>query len=257
MGITMKGFPHLMKCTDLQILKLAGHPIDVKDSGLDQLTNLQELDLSGTDFNDDGVEALGRVKTLKKIWLSATDVTNEGVKGLALSGGLELVALDHLPVTDEAVRHLARNRRLKDLSLNNTRVAVADRSAWIGLVRLERVSLMQTNVTDATLLTLAGLKTLKSVDARMNCPNVTLAGAAALQRELMTGASVAANSCETVYWPGGGGVPVARNTREPDLNYRIPNARTPPSVPPTKPMPPPKAPPPVLRPIPLPGSGKP
>jgi hypothetical protein len=257
-GITATGFPHILKCTDLRVLRLAGHPIDVNGSGLDKLEFLQELDLSGTDFTDEGVSWLGRLKALKKLYLSGTGVTNEGVKGLAVAGGLELVALDYLPITDEAISHLARNRKLKDLSLNDTRVACADRKAWASLVRLERVQLRQTNVTDSTLMALAPLKTLKLVDAMMNCPNVTPAGGNALQRELLPGAVVWTHSCDVAYWPGGGGFPIPKGTREPDLKYRNPNVGTGPKNPPkTAPMPPPKAPPPPVRVAPLPGSGKP
>jgi hypothetical protein len=258
-GITSEGFPHLLNCADLRVLRLAGHPIDVKGSGLDKLEFLEELDLSGTEFTDDGVSWLGKLKALRKLWLSGTGVTNEGVKGLAVAGGLELVALDHLPLTDEAIGHLARNRRLKELSLNDTRVACADKSAWSNLVRLERVGLQKTNITDAALMNLAPLKTLRLVDATRNCPNVSLAGAAALEREL-PGARVVAQSCDIVYWPGGGGVPSAnRGTREPDLGYRNPNPATRPSakLTPNPPATTPKAPPPAIRTVPLPKSGKP
>lgn len=255
-GITPAGFPHLLKCKDLRVLRLAGHPVDVNGSGLDRLEFLRELDLSGTEFTDDGVSWLGRLKALRKLWLSGTGVTNDGVRGLAAAGGLELVALDFLPLTDEAVGHLARNRRLTDLSLNDTRVACADRKAWAGLGRLERLSIRQTNVTDGTLLNLAPLKTLRLVDAQMNCPNVTPAGAAVLEKDLPTGAHVLANPCQVTYWPGGGGVPVPKGTREPDLNYRNPNLLGQ-SKTPTPPLAPPKAPPPPVRLAPLPGSGKP
>lgn len=256
-GITPAGFPHLLKCKDLRVLRLAGHPVDVTGSGLDQLEFLRELDLSGTEFTDDGVSWLGRLKALRKLWLSGTGVTNDGVRGLAAAGGLELVALDFLPLTDEAVGHLARNRRLTDLSLNDTRVALADKKAWAGLGRLERLSVRQTNVTDSTLLNLAPLKTLKLVDAQMNCPNVTTGGAAALEKELPTGARVLAQPCQVTFWPGGGGVPVPKGTREPDLNYRNPNLLEQSKTPTGPPMAPPKAPPPPVRLAPLPGSGKP
>jgi Leucine-rich repeat (LRR) protein len=256
-GITGEGFPHILKCVDLRVLKLAGHPIDVNGSGLDKLEFLQELDLSGTDFTDAGVSWLGRLKTLKKLWLSGTDITNEGVKGLAVAGGLEFVALDYLPLTDETIEHLARNRKLKELSLNHTRVACADKKAWAGFGRLERVYLKSTNISDSTLMNLAPLKTLKLVDARWNCPNVSLAGAAALQRDLYPGAQVWADSCQVGYWIGGGGFPVAKGTRQPDLDYRNLPSRPSASLTPNPPKTAPKAPSPSIRVAPLPGSGKP
>lgn len=253
-GISAKGFPHILKCTELRVLKLAGHAVDVKGSGLDKLEFLQELDLSGTEFSDDGVSWLGRLKLLRKLWLSGTSITNEGVKGLSVAGGLELVALDFLPLTDESVSYLARNRKLKELSLNSTRVACADRRAWSGFGRLERVYLEETNITDSTLMNLAPLKTLRIVDARNNCPNISLAGARALQNELPTGSSVWAHSCEFAYWPGGGGVPI----REPNRGYYNSNnnTRDPGAGPTARPMGPPRAPPPPVRLAPLPGTGK-
>jgi len=252
-GISAKGFPHILKCTDLRVLKLAGHSIDVTGSGLDKLEFLQELDLSGTGFSDDGVSWLGRLKLLRKLWLSGTGITNEGVKGLSVAGGLELIALDYLPLTDESISYLARNRKLKELSLNSTRVACADRRAWSGFGRLERVYLEETNITDSTLMNLAPLKTLRLVNARNNCPNISVAGARALQNELTTGASVWAHSCEFAYWPGGGGVPI----REPNRGYFNTSNNTRDSGP-SRMMPAPtRAPPPAVRLAPLPGTGKP
>lgn len=257
-GITAEGFPHILKCTNLRVLKLAGHPIDVNGSGLDKLEFLQELDLSGTDFTDAGVSWLGRLKSLKKLWLSGTAITNEGVKGLAVAGGLELVALDYLPLTDETIEHLARNRKLKELWLNETRVACAEKKAWASFGRLERLFVRSTNVSDSTLMNLAPLKTLKLVDATMNCPNVTLSGAAAVERELYPGARVLANSCDVANWPGGGGFPIPKGSRQPDLDYRpLPNSRPSTSLTPIPPKVAPKAPPPSVRVAPLPGSGKP
>lgn len=254
-SITAMGFPHILKCTDLRVLRLAGHRIDVNGSGLDRLEFLQELELSGTDFTDDGVAWLGRLKSLKKLWLSGTGITNEGVKGLAVAGGLELVALDALPLTDEVLEHLARNRKLKDLTLNETRIGLTDKKTLYAFGRLERLELRTTNITDGSILNLIPVKTLKLVDVRFNCPNVTPQGAATLERE-MPGTKVITYSCDVAYWPGGGGVPIPRATREPDLSTRNPANRPSASLTPMPPKTSPKAAPPPVRTAPLTGSGK-
>lgn len=219
--VTEKGFPNILQCTDLRVLRVAGHPLNVAGSGLEKLEFLQELDLSGTNIEDDGISYLGKLRGLKNLALSGTPVTNRGVRELSACGSLETVALDDLPITDEAIRYLAQNRKIKELSLNATRIACNDRSAWALFPRLERLELRETNVTDSSIMVLGRLRTLKFVDLRMNCPNVTWDGAQALRRELPQ-TTVRANTCEGTYWVGGGGVPIAKR---PNLDYKVPNVR--------------------------------
>ena len=218
--ITAKGLETIATaCTDLRVLKVAGHPVTLKDSAVAKLEFLTELDATGTDVDDAGAVALGKIKTLAKLHLSATNVTTAGVRELSLIGSLEELSADALPLTEEVIKYLSQNRKFKVLSLNNTRVDLSDRRAWGAFNRLERVSLENTNVTDSTIMALTKVPTLKFADVTMNCPNVTQEGAQALQRE-MPATRVWWYPCDMVFWPGGGGVP---DIRVPDLKYRNPN----------------------------------
>ena len=208
-NITAKGLAEIVKCSDLRVLDLSGHSIDASTTDLHKLEFLQDLDLTGTRFSDAGANWLGKLKALKTLRLGATQVTTEGVRELAYAGGLEVLSLDLLPIGDEAIGYLSRNRKLRELTVNGTRVACADRKALAELVRLEWFEVQDTNVTDNTLMNLVPVKTLFWVDARLNCPNVTNPGAQAVQSQLGPDATVVANVCEG-YWPGGGGVPVVR-----------------------------------------------
>ncbi|HVK12075.1 MAG TPA: hypothetical protein VM597_25205, partial [Gemmataceae bacterium] len=199
-NITAKGLAEIVKCSELRVLDVSGHPIDPSTSDLHKLEFLQDLDLTGTRFSDAGAPWLGKLKALKTLRIGATLVTTDGVRELAYAGGLETLSLDLLPIGDEAIGYLSRNRKLKELTVNGTRVACADRRALSELVRLEWFEVEDTNVTDSTLMNLAPLKTLFWVDARMNCPNVTWPGAQAVQRELGPDATVVAHVCEG-YWP--------------------------------------------------------
>lgn len=249
--ITAKGLTEIVKCANLRVLDLSGHPIDASTTDLHKLEFLQELDLTGTRFSDAGAPWLGKLKALKTLRLGATRLTTDGVRELAYAGGLEVLSLDLLPIGDEAIGYLARNRKLRELSVNGTRVACADRKALGELVRLEWFEVADTNVTDGTLMNLVPLKTLYWVNATMNCPNVTWPGALAVQGQLGPDAMVVANPCEG-YWPGGGGVPVVRVPVGPP-------SRTPPSVTIKSPLPSvasKPAPPPPIRPVTVGGSIK-
>ncbi|WP_020468265.1 leucine-rich repeat domain-containing protein [Zavarzinella formosa] len=241
--ITSKGLENIVKCADLRVLKIAGHPLNLKESNISKLEFLMELDATGTDVNDDGAISLGKIKTLTKLRLSATNVTTTGVRELSLIGSLEELYVDSLPLTEEIIRYVSQNRKIKVLSLNNTRVDCTDRRSWASFNRLESVSLENTNVTDSTIMGLAAVKTLKFADVVMNCPNVTQDGAMNLQKEMPNG-RVIWYSCDMTFWPGGGGDPSVL-ARRPDLTYRMPNqmptkgTNTPPANT--------KAPPPVIR----------
>ncbi len=248
-NITAKGLAEIVKCADLRSLDLSGHPIDPSTSDLHKLEFLQDLDLTGTRFSDAGAPWLGKLKALKTLRIGATLVTTEGARELAYAGGLETLSLDLLPIGDEAIGYLSRNRKLKELTVNGTRVACADRRALSELVRLEWFEVQDTNVTDSTLMNLVPLKTLYWVDARLNCPNVTYPGAMEVQRQLGPDATVVTYPCEG-YWPGGGGVPVVRVTNRPTVSPRpSPPGKTAPVV--AGP-----APPPAIRAVPVGGANK-
>lgn len=252
--ITGKGLANIAKCTNLRSLDVSGHPVDVAGSSLESLEFLQELDLTGTRFSNDGGAWLGKLKALKTLRVGATRLTTDGIRELAAAGGLEVLSLDLLPIGDEALSYLMRNRKLRELSVNGTRVALADRRALYGLVRLEWFEVQDTNVTDANLMNLASLKTLYWVDARLNCPNVTQPGCANLRSALGPDAMVVSDPCEG-YWPGGGGVPVVRapiQTRTPEIPTRpmVPTKTAPPVV--VKPV----IAPPAIRPVTVGGTGK-
>ncbi len=157
-----------------------------KDAGrltLQDLSAVQQLDLSGSEIDDAGVKELARAETglkaLSKLDLGNAKVTNAGLKELARADtGLKaLTTLDlaYTDVTDAGVKELARTKTglkaLTTLHLSGTQVTDARMKelagADTGLKALTTLDLGQTQVTDAGLKELAraetGLKSLTTL----------------------------------------------------------------------------------------------
>jgi len=115
----------------------------VTDAGLahlDELTQIKELDLSGTGITDAGLVHLKRMAGLQKLDLSGTGITDAGL-----------------------VR-LKRMARLQELDLSGTRITHAGLAHLSGLTSLQTLSLRKTEVSEAGVMHLKNLTNLKLLD---------------------------------------------------------------------------------------------
>ncbi len=88
----------------------ADHQLDTVAAYLAYLTEIQELDLSGTDLTDAGVKHLVGLKNLKVLDLERTGITDAGLKRLEGLPKLEELRLEGTKVTATAVLDLSRRR---------------------------------------------------------------------------------------------------------------------------------------------------
>jgi hypothetical protein len=140
---------------------------EVTDAGLEHLkglTTLQMLDLSGTEVTDAGLEHLKGLAKLRTLDLAVTKVTDAGL--VHLKGLTELQSLDvgGTRVTGAGLEHLKGLTKLQSLNLLWTRVTDAGLEHLKGLTKLRTLSLSETKVTDAGLDHLKGLTELHSLD---------------------------------------------------------------------------------------------
>jgi hypothetical protein len=111
------------------------------------------------------------------------DVTDADLRIVGSLTGLRRLLLNACPVTDAHLKEVARLHKLDALSLSHTRITDAGLEEVAGLGCLELLWLSGTSVTDEGLRHIERLSKLKLVDLS-NCPGVTDAGVARLQKAL-------------------------------------------------------------------------
>ena len=148
--------------TNLQHLNLSG--TQVTDKGLKHLkglTNLQHLNLSGTRVTDKGLKHLKGLTNLQYLNLYGTRVTDEGLKHLKGLTNLQVLDLYGTQVTDEGLEHLKGLTNLQVLNLSGTQVTDEGLEHLKGLTNLQHLYLYGTRVTDEGLKHLKGLTNLQ------------------------------------------------------------------------------------------------
>jgi len=101
--------------TGVRGLSLAG--ANFRGAGLDQWTALESLDLSGTQIDNTGLQAVGELRRLRLLSLANTRVTGSGLQQLRGLVELEELSLMGTHVSAAGLRHLASLPRLARLSL--------------------------------------------------------------------------------------------------------------------------------------------
>jgi hypothetical protein len=132
------------------------------DSLLGELCELKQvpgLQFLGSDVTDAGMASVGGLRGLMFLDLYTTAITDTGIRHLKGLSGLTWLSLCTCPITDAGLVPLTRLSKLKQLHLDRT--AISDD----GLRHLEKLGELK----------ILGLT---------NCPNVTDAGVARLQKAL-------------------------------------------------------------------------
>ena len=99
--------------TDTEVAQLAG------------LTELEGLDLLGTQVTDDGLVHLAGLTKLVGLYLNGTQITDAGLVHLTGLAEIQRLILDNTQVTDSGLVHLAGLTKLGWLGLYNTQVTDA------------------------------------------------------------------------------------------------------------------------------------
>ena len=102
---------------------------------LPPLAKLEQLDVCGSAFNDDGCRVLARqCPKLSFLDLSETQVTDAGLRSLAKIAGLDTLDLDGTRITDAGLAELKGLEQLSGVGTRDTAVTpagIADlEAAW-------------------------------------------------------------------------------------------------------------------------------
>ncbi len=128
------------------------------------LTQLELLDLGGTQISDLGLKSLAGLTMLGELKLHHTRVTNRGLANLAGLSRLHLLELDHTDLVDAGVAHLKQLRALRVLRLDKTLITDAALPHLLGMPLLEQLNLADTVVTAEGVAVLRKLPALRAVN---------------------------------------------------------------------------------------------
>lgn len=118
------------KLQDVRFLPPCARIGDDDLAPLEDLPDLDNLYLGGTQISDAGLQHIKGLTELRSLWLGHTQIHDAGLKNLARMQQLSMLDLSGTNVTDAGIPSLVPLRRLRILSLNYTKITD------IGLKRL-------------------------------------------------------------------------------------------------------------------------
>jgi len=145
------------------------HTIDLSatnftDDGLKNIPNLENvrvLTLDGSQVTDAGMVHLAGLESLEVLDLTDTAVTDAGWARLKGLTGLRIICLSGLRITNAGLAQLKQMAGLEVLDLARTQATDAGLSHLQGLTRLKRLDLTGLDATDAGIASLRGLTELE------------------------------------------------------------------------------------------------
>ena len=99
---------------------------------LGALKNLRSLDVTWSDFNDEGMGTVAYMRKLRKFWAQDTAITDEGLWALAHLTELEELDLGGNDISEAGLVHLSRLTNLKKLNILGHCCPVKSRIESIG-----------------------------------------------------------------------------------------------------------------------------
>jgi internalin A len=161
-ALTDEGLKGLEGLSNLKTLQLSGNAIT--DAGLTRiapLVQLARLKLAYTYVTDRGLAALKPLSQLVELDLFDTEISDAGLTELGDFGGLQALDLGMTQITDAGLKHLARLRELRRLNLEGNSITDAGLRQLVAVQSLEDLDLAGTAITNAGLKELQSLKNLR------------------------------------------------------------------------------------------------
>jgi hypothetical protein len=144
-GVTDAGIEHIAQLYNLKQLWAGSNPRSPLTHkslrSISALGNLEELNVHGEGFNEDGMKDIAKLKKLRQLSVSSIQLTNEGLAELvALESLTKLSIGPHTKITTSGLNSLNSLKKLKRLSIRDIRRddSVMDIS---GLTELESLTL--------------------------------------------------------------------------------------------------------------------
>ncbi|PHS15263.1 MAG: hypothetical protein COA78_05355 [Blastopirellula sp.] len=122
-GVTDASLPAIAQQTELDWLDLTG--TQVSDAGiahLKQHANLRDIGLAATQITDASLPLLAALPSLEELDISATRITDAGIEQLTTAKNLRILRLAVTQISDSGIAHLASMKQLQSLDLQQTKV---------------------------------------------------------------------------------------------------------------------------------------
>ncbi len=161
--VTDKGLAALQPLRQLRRL-LLNNAQQVNATGLPAFPQLEDLELSGTDLNNQGLENVARNGSLRALRASYTNITDDGLKLVAALQQLRSLDLAAVDLTDAGMPHLNRLPELRELNISYGRFSDKGLAALGSMTTLQRLEVARTRATDAAMQTLAKLTDLRRLN---------------------------------------------------------------------------------------------
>ena len=162
--VDVEGFNHISSLNGLKVLAadfLFGDMV-AAISRLDGVTNLEELYLAGTAFDDEAAILLSRFSKLRQLRVSQTQISDQGLAHLAKLKSLTILDLsENSQISDTGLRHLAGMNQLQNLNLWRVNIMDSGIAHLAGLTNLASLNLDNTQLSDFGLQHLARMTKLE------------------------------------------------------------------------------------------------
>ncbi len=114
---------------------------------IDDMTSLEELDLSRNLLTDDGLKHLVKLKNLRRL-----DISDYSTNG-------------HMRITDNGLAHLKELTEIRELDLRGSQITTAGLAHLAGMKKLEKLLISDTPLRSAEVIDLSGFPKLREVGA--------------------------------------------------------------------------------------------
>ena len=146
-----------------------------------QLGEVEQLDLTGSDIDDQQLQMVAGIASLRAVYLNRTRIGDRGMGELARLQKLKVLEVANTNVTDEGIKTIGVCRDLYWVVLADVNVTDACIETFRTLDKMEFLDLDGTDVSDAGIRRMSGRLSLKYLRVcRTRC---TMAGVDAFQRD--------------------------------------------------------------------------
>jgi serine/threonine protein kinase len=163
--VSAKSLRAISQASWIEYIDFIDSHLSNKDLGLLSKLHLRRIDLTWSNFDDDGAKALSACKSLERVHADSTHITDAGAVDILKLPNLQGFLLSQTKITDRSLTEIAKHNNLICLALDSvSQITSAGIAKLESNAKLQELHLDHTQVDDAALKHLAAISSLKSID---------------------------------------------------------------------------------------------